>query len=69
VVGGGAEVSATRYAVKDKVTIHGIGAGWIARAWKDDAGEDLYLVLMEDAGATPTGEYLARNCELVAVRQ
>lgn len=52
-----------KYKVKDKVTIHGIGPGWVMKAWKDDHGEDLYLVLMEDPGATLTGECLARNCD------
>ena len=50
--------------VKDKVIVYGIGAGWIAKAWKDTSGEDLYVVLLEDSKATPTGECLARNCEL-----
>ena len=59
----------TKYSEGDKVTLHGIGNGWIARAWQDDAGEDLYLVLLEDSQATPTGECLARNCELAEARQ
>lgn len=54
----------TKYNVKDKVILHNIGQGWIARAWKDDRDEDLYVVLLEDSGATPTGDCLARNCEL-----
>ena len=52
------------YAVKDKVTVVGIGVGWIGKACVDERGVPLYRVLLRDAGITPDGWFLARECEL-----
>jgi hypothetical protein len=57
----------TQYKVKDRVMVHLLGYGWVASAWKDERGEDLYNVLLENGKATPTGYVLARNCELTTL--
>ncbi len=53
--------------LKDKVNVIGIGPGWIAKISLDDRRDGLYLILMEDASATPTGFFLARDFEFTVV--
>jgi hypothetical protein len=68
-------VSATRYTVKDKVIIYGIGAGWIARAWKDDARADArawkhwWTVRGHIATLTATGRRGLFRCTLMLTRR
>ena len=50
--------------VKDRVTIHQIGTGWIAKIYRDCDGGNISVVMLEDASATPNGFYLARDCEM-----
>jgi hypothetical protein len=53
--------------IKQRVTVVGIGIGWIAKVRHDDAGEPIYTVLMDDATASADGIFYARRCELAGV--
>jgi hypothetical protein len=50
--------------IKDKVTVVGIGCGWIGAIHYDDSGDAIYSVIMDDSQVTSDGWYTARKCEL-----
>jgi len=53
-----------KFEINDRVEVIGIGSGVIINIRFDDRAQALYTVALDDAKATPSGMFLARDVEL-----